>query len=256
MQSVIQTLIQSMAGRTTIDFTNDNDVAFFTPLLQEAMKGKNAKVVKAKAVKAVKADKDKKDMNSYMFFCEWARKNTEFADKKPKDISRSLGEMWRALSDEETMKYKRQADDSTRAHEAARGESRADSPQRAVSPADDKPKKPLTSYIKFSNAMRDSVKGTVSNPQDVSRRLGEMWRALSDEEKAKWKGDVSAEPAAEVEVEASPTKVKKGKKVVTENVEEKAEDVHVEVVETPKKEKKVAKSEGAPKKSKKAVDSE
>jgi hypothetical protein len=257
-----------MAGRTTIDFTNEGDVVFFTPLLQEAMKGKNAKASgKVKAVKVVKADKDKKDMNSYMFFCEWARKNTEFPDKQPKEISRRLGEMWRALSDEEKAKYKQQADDNKRANEAARGESRAASPKRAVSPASDKPKKPLTSYIKFSNAMRDSVKGAVSNPQDVSRRLGEMWRALSDEEKATWKGDepVSTEPSAveKVEDDALPKKVKKGKKIVDEKDVEKALDALVESVaaaaaaeETPKKTKKVTKSEGAPKKSKKASDSE
>jgi hypothetical protein len=242
MQSTIQTLIQALAknGRTTIDFTNEDDVVFLTPFLQEAMKGK-----KVKAAKAVKADKDKKNLNSYMVYCEWARKNTEFPDKQPKEISRRLGEMWRALTAEEKAGYKQQADANKRSPD-----SRTSSPQRAVSPAADKPKKPLTSYIKFSNAMRDSVKGSVTNPQDVSRRLGEMWRALSDEEKAKWKGD-STEPVAaddkEAVVEESHKKSKKEKKA-----KEEKSDEEVDVDETPKKKSKKEKSEGAPKKSKKA----
>ena len=223
MQSVIQNLIQNLkkTGRTTIDFTNDGDVAFFTPIMTEAL------AQKGKKVKAVKVDKVKKDLNSYMIYCEWARKNTEFPDKQPKEISRRLGEMWRALSDEEKVGYKKQADANKRPVEA-----RADSPKRSESP-----KKPLTSYIKFSNAMRDSVKATVSNSQDVSRRLGEMWRALSDEEKAKWKGeDVSASvvPVAEekkVEV-AEPVPVAEEKK--DEPVEDKRD-------ESPKKSKKTKK---------------
>ena len=244
-----------MNGRTTIDFTNEDDVSFFTPLLQEALKGKKVKVAKV-----VKADKDKKDLNSYMIFCAEARKNTEFPDKQPKAISRHLGEMWRALSAEKKAGYKQQADANKRSPN-----SRTSSPQRASSPPADsgKPKKPLTSYIKFSNAMRDSVKGTVTNPQDVSRRLGEMWRALTEEEKVKWKGDDSVEPVAadekvdekvvekEAVVEESPKKTKKDKKA-----KEEKSDEEVDVDETPKKKSKKEKSDGAPKKSKKAVDSE
>ena len=231
MQTVIQNLIQTLtkAGRTTIDFTNEGDVGFFTPLMNEAvMTNMTNTDKKNKKTKAVKADKDKKNLNSYMVYCEWARKNTEFTDKQPKEISRRLGEMWHALSAEEKADYKKQADANKRPVEA-----RADSPKRAESPAADKPKKPLTSYIKFSNAMRDSVKTTVSNPQDVSRRLGEMWRALSDEEKAKWKGeDVSAEPVPVIEVK---------KNEVAPVEEEKKDPVEDKRNESPKKSKKTKK---------------
>ena len=216
MQTVIQNIIQTLtkAGRATIDFTNEDDVAFFTPIMTEAFSQKDKKV---KAVKVEKADKVKKDLNSYMVYCEWARKNTEFTDKQPKEISRRLGEMWRALSAEEKAGYKKQADANKRPVEA-----RADSPKRTESPASaDKPKKPLTSYIKFSNAMRDSVKATVSNPQDVSRRLGEMWRALSDEEKAKWKGeDVSVTDVPAEEKKDEPVQVAEPIQVVEDKRDE------------------------------------
>ena len=245
MQSVIQNLVQNMTkvGRTTIDFTNDDDVAFFTPLMSEAI------VQKGKKVKVIKVDKVKKDLNSYMVYCEWARKNTEFPDKQPKEISRRLGEMWRALTPEEKAVYKQKADANKR-----HVESRTSSPKRTDSPEavdnGGKPKKPLTSYIKFSNAMRDSVKATVSNPKDVSRRLGEMWRALTDEEKAKWKGD-TAEPVVEHPVmeevedkkdapvedkrDESPKKTKKTKKAKDDAL---VEDKRAESPEKTKKTKK------------------
>lgn len=206
MQTLIQSLIK--AGRMTIDFSNENDVAFFTPFFQAAV-GKKIKV--AKADKAPKEDKPKKQMNSYMLFCAEARKNVDdFPDKQPKAVSRRLGELWQALDATQKAHYKMQADQNKRS--ASTESVRADS--RSASPSD-KPKKPLSSYIKFSNAMRDSVKGEVSNPQDVSRRLGEMWRALSDEEKANWKGDatevVNVQPEVEANVMESPKKVKKAK---------------------------------------------
>lgn len=242
MQTLIQSLIK--AGRTTIDFTNENDVSFFTPLFQSAV-GKKVKA--AKADKAPKEDKPKKQMNSYMLFCAEARKNVDdFPDKQPKAVSRRLGELWQSLDAAQKAQYKMQADQNKRSTSAE--SVRADS--RSASPSADKPKKPLSSYIKFSNAMRDSVKGEVSNPQDVSRRLGEMWRALSDEEKAKWKGD-----------DVKDVKDAKVVEEVAEAVVEKVEDVKNDKNdETPKKAKKAAKTEGAPgapkKKEKKKVDEE
>ena len=237
MQDLINQLIK--AGRTTIDFTNDDDVAFFAPLLS----GKKGKVVKA--AKAVKDDKPKKSLNSYMLFCAEARKNVDdFPDKQPKAVSRRLGELWQALDVAQKAQYKNQADQNKRSTstESVQAESRSVSV--------DKPKKPLTSYIKFSNAMRDSVKATVSNSQDVSRRLGEMWRALTDEEKAKWKGD-TAEPVVEHPVmeevedkkdapvedkrDESPKKTKKTKKAKDDAL---VEDKRAESPEKTKKTKK------------------
>lgn len=235
MQSVIQSIIQTLtnAGRTTIDFANEDDVVFFMKaVINNDKKNK-------KTVKDVKEGKVKKDLNSYMIYCEWARKNTEFPNNQPKDISRRLGEMWRALSEEEKAGYKKQADANKRPVEA-----RTDSPQRVASP------KKMTSYLKFSTANRKSVGETISNPRDVSRRLGEMWRALSDEEKAKWKvDDVSVETVSEVK----PV------------LEEKNEIVEDKRSETPKKTKKVKaeakegqddESSKKSKKSKKANDDE
>jgi len=237
MQTVIQNLIQTLTktGRTTIDFTNEDDVAFFTPIMNEALI-KNDK--KTKKTKAIKDDKVKKDLNSYMVYCEWARKNTEFTDMKPKEISRRLGEMWRALSADEKANYKKQADANKRPVEA-----RADSPMRAESPKNAdadvaKPKKPLTSYIKFSNAMRDSVKTAAMNPQDVSRQLGEMWRALTAEEKAKWKGD-DVSVAAVVEKKDEPVVISAVAPVVEEEKKEPVEDKRDESPKKSKKTKKV-----------------
>lgn len=221
MQAVIQNLIQMLtkAGRTTIDFTNEDDISFFTPIMNETM---TKMTNKNKKIKEVKEDKVKKDLNSYMIYCEWARKNTEFPTNQPKDISRRLGEMWRALSDEEKAGYKKQADANKRPVEV-----RADSPKRAESP------KKMTPYLKFSTANRKSVGETISNPRDVSRRLGEMWRALSDEEKAKWKGD---DKSGDVSVEKVSEVVKP---VLEDKKEDNNEIVEDKRDESPKKTNKV-----------------
>jgi hypothetical protein len=52
-----------------------------------------------------------------------------------------------------------------------------------------KGKKPLTGFMKFSQEMRPKVKE--ENPDfkfgEIGRKLGEMWRALSDKEKEAYK---------------------------------------------------------------------
>lgn len=51
------------------------------------------------------------------------------------------------------------------------------------------PKRPITAFIQFSNKMRDTAKerltseGSEATPKDVVRKLGEMWKALSEEQK-------------------------------------------------------------------------
>lgn len=76
-----------------------------------------------------------------------------------------------------------------------------------------KPKAPLNGYLYYSTQMREEVKkllekkksertfkdgtgekvtielksdGTVKKPTDISKKLGAMWRALSDDERAEW----------------------------------------------------------------------
>jgi hypothetical protein len=214
---MIKSMIAAMikAGRTTIDFSDENDVKFFTPLLAKALK----------KVKNVEEDEQKipKAQNSYMEFCKETRSTTDFSDTKdPKEVSRRLGEMWRELGDKEKDVYKQRAlankeryDEACRARSTSPvSESESNKPKKA-----EKAKRPLSAYIKFCNANRSEIAKNQTNPQDVSRRLGEMWRGLSDEAKIQWKGD-----AVEDEVIAVKEEVKE-KKTAKKTDEEDAKPV-------------------------------
>ena len=53
----------------------------------------------------------------------------------------------------------------------------------------DKPKRPLNAYMVFAMEVRESVKK--NNPTasiiDIAKKIGALWRAMSDSEKAKYK---------------------------------------------------------------------
>ena len=142
------------------------------------------------------------------------------------DIGRELGKRWNALTDEEKAKYvgktatrRRKSKKSLPTEEAVEtaveepiNMDAADKPMDDVvdkpmadkpmadKPMADKPmaatKKPQTrkrrggpsSFIKFSNEKREEVKRQYPKATfgELGKRLGKMWRALSDEEKQKY----------------------------------------------------------------------
>jgi structure-specific recognition protein 1 len=141
------------------------------------------------------------------------------------DIGRELGKRWNALTDEEKAKYvgktatrRRKSKKSLPTEEEPEepinmdavdklmaDKPMADKPMEAVDklmedkPMVDKPmatKKPKTrkrrggpsSFIKFSNEKREEVKRQFPKATfgELGKRLGKMWRALSDEEKQKY----------------------------------------------------------------------
>ena len=58
----------------------------------------------------------------------------------------------------------------------------------AAAPAPQKPKKPLSGFLLFSRLMRPKVRADDPGISfaDMSKRLGELWRGLSDAEKARY----------------------------------------------------------------------
>ena len=61
-------------------------------------------------------------------------------------------------------------------------------PAPAAAPAPQKPKKPLSGFLLFSREMRPKVRADDPGISfaDMSKRLGELWRGLSDAEKASY----------------------------------------------------------------------
>jgi len=139
------------------------------------------------------------------------------------DIGRELGKRWNALTEEEKAKYNSKT--ATRRRKSKKtlpSEAEPDEPEEPINmdavdkpmvdkPMEDKPmdvlekpmadkpmatKKPQTrkrrggpsSFIKFSNEKREEVKRQFPKATfgELGKRLGKMWRALSDEEKQKY----------------------------------------------------------------------
>mmetsp|Transcript_11420 Transcript_11420/g.22929 ORF Transcript_11420/g.22929 Transcript_11420/m.22929 type:complete len:161 (+) Transcript_11420:3-485(+) len=74
-------------------------------------------------------------------------------------------------------------DEATSPH-VKKGKKKTASKKKST-PDENKPKRPLTSYIRFSNKIRSQV--IQDNPgltnQEVTSRIGELWRKLEAEEK-------------------------------------------------------------------------
>jgi len=114
--------------------------------------------------------------NAYMMFVKEKRAGV-VASLKTNDIStigKKLGEMWRALSEKEKLHYK----------ELAAKHVPAAKPIKAKTGG----KRKLNGYMKFAIKNRPLVKAAHPNmePKKIMSKLGEMWRALSIAEKAKY----------------------------------------------------------------------
>lgn len=113
--------------------------------------------------------------NAYMTFANEKRKEVMKAHPHMKitEIGKKLGEMWRALSDDEKAKY------SPKKNAVAK-------PKQAQTAA--KPEKELKGYMLFVKKNRELVKK--ENPTlaftEIGKELGKRWKALSAEEKKKY----------------------------------------------------------------------
>ena len=215
-------------GRLTIDFSNAEDVAFFTPILKSVMSNKVTKKVAKAVSNEEKIERIPKAQNSYMEFCKEARKTVDFSNiKDPKEKSRRLGQMWNELPETEKTVYK------TRAQE---NKERYDEACRARSPCP--VTKPLTPYVKFCNANRAFVKKECSNPKDVQRRLGQMWKELNEDQKKVWKEvDDQLPPLEDVHDDDKDVEVVEVVEIVEKVVEKKKDKTN----EKTKKAKKASK---------------
>lgn len=120
-------------------------------------------------------------ITAYMMFA--IEKRSEVVAKHPQmkitDVSKELGKMWKDVSAQEKENYKAKA-----AHYVPK----TVKAKRSKVAKADKPKRKPSTYMKFANAKRSNV--VKANPglkvTEVAKKLGEMWRGMSDEEKAKY----------------------------------------------------------------------
>lgn len=104
-------------------------------------------------------------------------------------IAKRLGEMWRAIGEEEKAKYQETAKNAP-CYEPKPKKAKREKKKRGLN-ADGtpKPKRAPSSYINFANSKRAEVKEAHPGLKvtEIAKKLGEMWRGLSDEEKKSYK---------------------------------------------------------------------
>lgn len=136
----------------------------------------------------------KKPLSSYMLFCKERRSG--ISNVAPRDVLKKLGELWKALSDDEKSVYTEKAAEAKLRYEEdtkvdkkpTKTVKNAKDDSDSSEPIEDK-KKSVSPYIRFCNDKRASVKE--SNPgmdaKTIIKTLGAMWRALSEEEQQSYK---------------------------------------------------------------------
>lgn len=134
----------------------------------------------------VKRKKDpsapKRPTSSYLFFCADARPvvKSKHPDMENVEVTKKLGELWRALSDKKKEPYvkKAQKDKERYTREMA---SYSKSPTTPV----EEPKKKVTAYSVFSGELRRRLKE--SNPKisgkELTKQVSSAWKKLPKEKK-------------------------------------------------------------------------
>lgn len=170
----------------------------------------------------------KRPLSAYILFCKDRRAQIKEShpEYKVTDITKALGEQWKSISDKDRKHYDNLA---SKEKERYQDEVKDNPPQKKEKKEkvtkkekvnEDKPKRPLSTYIVFCSKMRAEIKSENPSfgPKEVTKRLGEVWRSLSDNEKARYKADSPSEEEEEVKPKAkkAESKPKKSKKRVVE----------------------------------------
>jgi len=234
----ISNMLSSVLSETLDQKTTDN--------IMSTWNAKKTEV--SKLIGTTGRSKHKKDPNaprrantSYILFCGDQREKVKKSNPNMSatEITTKLGELWKALSEKDKKKYTDLA-----AKDKARYEQEMES---YVPPPEDEleektkrgrgkkertgPKRPLTAYMLFCQDKRPEVKD--SNPNmngtEITTKLGELWKALSEKDKAPYvarqatdKSRYETEKASLTPDAAAPAK-SRGKKEETKTAPKKEE---------------------------------
>jgi len=145
----------------------------------------------------------KKPLSSYIIFCQEQREvlKKKNPDMKATELTSKLGDMWNNLSSDKKKVYAAKAEkDKERYQEEMSNYTPPKKDEDEVDEKEEKtkrkrkekdpnvPKRTPSGYILFCQDMRSEVKGENPNmtPTQITSKLGELWRELSDSEKAKY----------------------------------------------------------------------
>jgi hypothetical protein len=132
-------------------------------------------------------------MSSYQQFVRTMTQQLKAQDppSSQADNMRKIGQMWRELGQEERDKYTPSADDAGLEDDVLLQEGRARKKNKHV--ALDGTTRNLSAYNIFVRGMLAQLRAenTEAEQGEHMKRVGSLWRAMSDEDKAKWRAEGS-----------------------------------------------------------------
>jgi high mobility group protein B2 len=214
--------------------------------LEKIIKGQQKKDEKKKVKKQEKKnkhkDEPKKPKSAYICFCTEKRQEVKDTNDgiSNTDIMAELGKLWKGLNDSDKSKWEKIANEDKQRYETELRKFYTDHPEE-VKEEKSKIKKPVSSYVIYSNLKRAEVKSKNPklSPKEILSLLGKMWKELSDDDKEEYK-ELAAEDKArykrETGVDSGDDKPKEEKKVTKEKKESKPKATEKPKKETKKKE--------------------
>ena len=200
----------------------------FTEVLRE-IRAEIENVAKVEAESEEASDKPKKRRKTrrfggYQEFCKMERKNFDPDTTKLMDQTKILGARWSEMSDKQKAPFEAKANAAREAYLADLAMNppplESDDGKKKKKKKKSKNKK-FSGYLAFCDEKRDTLEKGLKVPEQA-RKLGEMWKALSDEKREKYatkaakaKAVYEAERAANPDPEESEDEGEKKKRKKT-----------------------------------------
>ena len=199
----------------------------FTEVLRE-IRAEIENVAKAEAESEEASDKPKKRRKTrrfggYQEFCKMERKNFDPDTTKLMDQTKILGARWSEMSDKQKAPFEAKANAAREAYLAdlAMNPPPLESDDGKKKKKKKSKNKKFSGYLAFCDEKRDTLEKGLKVPEQA-RKLGEMWKALSDEKREKYatkaakaKAVYEAERAANPDPEESEDEGEKKKRKKT-----------------------------------------
>jgi hypothetical protein len=160
--------------------------------MTEKMEEEIAKITKTKEKKEKKdPDAPKAAVNSFILFCRDNRQDikNENPEMKATEITKKLGEMWKALDDEDKKEYQEKANEDKKRYakeiEDYEPKEGFKNPKKSPKKESASPKRSLSAYIFFCNEKREEIKkkNPAMKATEIMAEMGKLWKALSDKKK-------------------------------------------------------------------------
>lgn len=124
--------------------------------------------------------------SAYIFFVkdQYPKISAQNPGLKMTELSKKIGQLWKTMSHEQKQPYQNQANEAPKIPRVMKADKKEKKEKKEGAV-----KRPLNAYMKFAQQNRNTVmlQNSTLKLTEVSSKLGQMWRALSESEKNNYK---------------------------------------------------------------------